>query len=77
MAALRLFRRLFAGSAMTRAPGEAIDSGEQHDDPAAQAAAEALYRGLRMRWCPLFYQRDVPGARAGSGGRAVTMWPRW
>ncbi|MCK4473556.1 MAG: alpha-glucan family phosphorylase, partial [Anaerolineae bacterium] len=43
------------------ANGWAIDSGQQHDDPWAQDAAdaEALYRLLEDEVVPLFYKRDA------------------
>ncbi len=49
------------------ANGWAIDSGQQHDDPWAQDAAdaEALYRLLENEVVPLFYKRDAGGVPWG------------
>ena len=49
------------------ANGWAIDSGQQHDDPWAQDAAdaEALYRLLENEVVPLFYKRDAADVPRG------------
>lgn len=44
-----------------------VDSGQQHDDPWAQDAADAdaLYRLLEEVVAPLFYKRDADGVPRG------------